>query len=465
MNRLRNGQAQQRGAARLWVIAGLLIAAGMGFCYGFGAYHNRWFPYETIRGLAGDAQSDDTRNAQPGRWGYSIFESDGSEMDPEMEKHLASMGTAGYAPGYHAAPDDTGVMHHEAERVQGGLNLYTSGHAPEAILMDMDGQVMHRWRRSYDEIWDEAPPKDHGISDYFEYAHLMPNGDLIVIFDDVGVFRIDKASNLIWANRVRGHHDLDVLADGRIAVLTRHSARHDDLREGKTVLEDFVTLLDPDSGRVLGEVSLVAALRKSPYAGVLHRVARQVDVLHANTIELLDGRLADRLPAFAAGRLLVGLRDANLIGVLDLDRESIVWANVDMGHGQHRPTALDNGHILVFDNLGPGKERSRVVEFDPVTGAVAWEYVGDSVNKLFSHYYGGSSRLANGNTLIVQSEAGRVFEVMANGRIVWDFLNPARAGDNDDLIATIFHMERLGPDALRHWLDVGGGSAPAADGN
>ena len=33
-------------------------------------------------------------------------------------------------------------------------------------------------------------------------------------------------------------------------------------------------------------------------------------------------------------------------------------------------------------------------------------------------------RLANGNTLITESERGRVFEVTADKEIVWRFVNP-----------------------------------------
>jgi hypothetical protein len=40
-----------------------------------------------------------------------------------------------------------------------------------------------------------------------------------------------------------------------------------------------------------------------------------------------------------------------------------------------------------------------------------------------------ADRLPNGNTLIVESDAGRAFEVTAEGEIVWEFLNPDRMPD------------------------------------
>ena len=36
----------------------------------------------------------------------------------------------------------------------------------------------------------------------------------------------------------------------------------------------------------------------------------------------------------------------------------------------------------------------------------------------------GAQRLSNGNTLICAGAPGRVFEVTADKRVVWDYLNP-----------------------------------------
>ena len=52
-------------------------------------------------------------------------------------------------------------------------------------------------------------------------------------------------------------------------------------------------------------------------------------------------------------------------------------------------------------------------------------------------------RLANGNTLIVESMAGRVLEVAP---IVWEFVNPVRGGEGDRRIPIIFWVQRVDPD-------------------
>ena len=95
--------------------------------------------------------------------------------------------------------------------------------------------------------------------------------------------------------------------------------------------------------------------------------------------------------------------------------------------------------MLVFDNR---LDFSRVVELDPLTREFLWEYRGDAQNGFFTQTCGSSQRLPNGNTLITESEKGRAFEVTPKNEIVWEFLSPHRAGENQELVATLFEMIR-----------------------
>lgn len=98
------------------------------------------------------------------------------------------------------------------------------------------------------------------------------------------------------------------------------------------------------------------------------------------------------------------------------------------------------GHVMVFDN-GQGRpdgEYSRVVElelpFDAVKGftkeqgaafgpkAPVWSY--QDPEHFSSFFISGADRLANGDTLICEGASGRVFEVTADKKIVWEYLSP-----------------------------------------
>jgi len=117
-------------------------------------------------------------------------------------------------------------------------------------------------------------------------------------------------------------------------------------------------------------------------------------------------------------------------------------------------------NLLLFDNTGAG-EISRVIEIEPFSQEIVWEYRGTEENGFFSATLGDCQRLRNGNTLITESEAGRAFEITPDLEIVWEYYNPERAGEHGDFIATLFEMVRLPPGFGVGWLD----SSTQAGGN
>jgi hypothetical protein len=122
--------------------------------------------------------------------------------------------------------------------------------------------------------------------------------------------------------------------------------------------------------------------------------------------------------------------------------------------GQHHAhmipkTLPGEGNILLFDNGGvagydallglvptwQAKQRfySRVIEFDPETLEIVWEYerilpdFGETYT-FFSTIISSAQRLPNGNTLITEGNTGRIFEVTGSGELVWEYIS----GFDDD---------------------------------
>ena len=124
-----------------------------------------------------------------------------------------------------------------------------------------------------------------------------------------------------------------------------------------------------------------------------------------------------------------------------------------MWRKQHQPTVTDRETILVFDNIG-NEGHARVIEIDPVTQEVVWLYDGGETG-LLSLTCGSNQRLANGNTLITESDSGRALEVTPDHQVVWEYYTPHRAGENGELIATLFEVIRLPPDWPLGWLEGG----------
>jgi Arylsulfotransferase (ASST) len=364
-----------------------------------------------------------------------------------------------------ARSSDRSVTAYDPARTQPGVTLYTSGHEAAAYLIDMDGQVLHEWRRPFSTVWDASaragrPQPDSHV--YFRKAVVYPSGDLLAIYEGVGdtpygygLVKLDRDSEIIWSYLGRAHHDLDIGPDGRIYALTHELVDQpldgfDNLAPPR--LDDFLVVLSPD-GQELKKVSLIHAVAASDYPHLLHTVSSYAvaDPLHTNGIDLITAQDAAQFAFGRAGQILLSFRELGAIGVLDLETEELVWAARGSWIGQHDPDILPDGNILLFDNYGhfdkPGG-RSRVIEFDPATMEIVWQYAGTAEAPLDSAIRASQQRLANGNTLITESSGGRVFEVTPQGEIVWQFVNPVRGGEQNGKVPIICWAQRVDPDEL-----------------
>jgi hypothetical protein len=252
---------------------------------------------------------------------------------------------------------------------------------------------------------------------------------------------------------------VDVAPDGTIYLLTRKAGVDPRFHAKKPMLIDYVTVLDPD-GNLIRNISLLDAFENSAYVSVIGRIKKLVrlmngygDIFHTNAITVLDGTLSDKIPAFRRGNLLLSPLFPEMICVLDVETETIVWGYAAGGTWflQHEPTVMDSGNILLFDNRGD-RGNSRVVEFNPMTGESEWVFTGSEERRFYSETCGTCQRLPNGNTLITESEAGRVFEVTPDKLIVWEFVSPHRTGEKSELVATLFDMHRVETETVAGWL-------------
>ena len=389
---------------------------------------------------------------EQGRWRQIRKESRPEELTPEQEARIRELESIGYLSGSRPKPAVSGVVIHDTSSAYGGFNFYVSGHAPEAILTDMQGRVLHKWAYDFDRIWpDRDFPEDMEGRYHWRRAHLFENGDILAIHESIGLIKLDKDSNLLWGYPGRCHHDLEVMDDGTIYVLARKAGIIPRINETEPVVDDFIVRLDGE-GTELDRVSILTAMENSDYANVLRHMPDSGDILHTNTLEILDGRLAHKSPAFKEGNALISILKVNAIAVIDLETEVAAWAFRGRWRRQHQPTVLDNGRILLFDNGGSRALNSRVIEFDPVTREIPWSYTGTHWDRFYSETCGSCIRLPNGNTLITESDNGRALEVTHDGTVVWEFVSPHTAGEENELVATLFEVIRLDPDFPMDWL-------------
>ena len=328
-----------------------------------------------------------------------------------------------------------------------------------AYLVSQAGEVVHEWAIAFEELWPRDLPfatvAEH--KEFIRRAHVFPNGDLLAVFEYIGIFKLDRDSNVLWKSLTQNHHDFAVSADGSIVSLIRRHVNFLEMARkypgfpspSSGILDDQIVLLDP-AGVELKRVSLFEAFYRSEYVSFLSTLVAgegSEDIFHANSVQIVEGR-QEQSP-IAHGDILVSVRNLNLVVSVDLLDEHVSWVLAGKSIGQHQAQLLENGNILLLDNRGGNRQsplkldQSQVLEVNPVSQEVVWRYVGSDESPFFTHWLGYVERLENGNTLITESSRGRIFEVSEEGRVVWEYLNPHRAGNEGELIATVMGAQRI----------------------
>jgi hypothetical protein len=364
-----------------------------------------------------------------------------------------------------ARSESRGVTVNDKGRAEPGATLYTSSHEPAAFLISDTGEVLHEWKRPFSEVWHEGAAVKHPQPDKFVYmrrARLTEDGGLLAIYEGAGdtpygygMVKLDKDSNIEWTYLEHTHHDFDVAPDGTIYVLT-HEIVDEPLPQldhlASPRMEDYLAVLSPE-GKELRKIPLLPTIDKTPYRQLFYTVSSWSlgDPLHTNAVHFITPKDAENFTQGKAGQVLISFRELNAVGVLDLDEEKLAWAVKGYWTGQHDPQILENGNILLFDNngnLSPDNGGSRVIEFDPENLAIAWQYTGTKETPLYSPIRSEIQRLPNGNTLITEASAGRIVEVTPDKQVVWEYINPVRAGADGKRIPIICNAQRIAPETV-----------------
>ncbi len=331
-------------------------------------------------------------------------------LTEEQRRELERIATLGYLDGGDSAPQATGVLLSDPSAFD-GYTVYVSRDHAGAFIVDMEGRTVHSWKESESKNWTRVC--------------VYPDGRALGVSTKPGkLVMLDRDSRILWTYggfNLKAHHDVRVEPDGRIYALMRRGRLVPWFQWDGGVNDDLVAILEPDGDSVVevDSFSILEAFHASEYADLLSEPwFGGSDPLHANSVELLDGRIPH--PAFRAGNILLSLRNIDALAVLDPDRREIVWFNRGLWQMQHEALVTDEGRILLFDNRKHDGQ-SRVVEYDVIADEIVWSYTHEG---LFSSGAGAQQRLPNGNTLITESQEGRIFEITPDGRTVWHFISP-----------------------------------------
>jgi hypothetical protein len=100
----------------------------------------------------------------------------------------------------------------------------------------------------------------------------------------------------------------------------------------------------------------------------------------------------------------------------------------------------------MFDN-GNGRNYSRVIEIDPATDEIAWEYTANPRDAFYSMNISGAQRLPNGNSLVCEGRSARFFEVTPDKDIVWEYISPFVVEHLGQRSRAVFRAHRYAADS------------------
>lgn len=322
----------------------------------------------------------------------------------------------------------TGLRAYDPDRAYGGHTLFAPMSGDGTVyLVDMGGETVHTWKMPH-------PP---GL-----YGYLLDNGNLFY-----GGKPVDQLEKLpLWMRGFKAGSAMEVDWNGRVLWEIRHPDHHHDarkLRNGNVVLLCMETMPREMIPRIQGGlpgtehdgdmysdylVEVTTSGEKvwewhawqhlDPATDRITPQDRREEWTHGNTV----AELAD-------GNFVVSFRNISTVAIVDRASGRVTRKlGPPMLAQQHDPRPLANGNLTIFDNGTHRQDHpwpfSRVIEVDPRTSAIVWEYREQMPFNFFSPYISGAQRLPNGHTLVCEGCFGRIFEVTAAGEVVWEYVSP-----------------------------------------
>ncbi|MGH8228512.1 MAG: aryl-sulfate sulfotransferase [Steroidobacteraceae bacterium] len=350
----------------------------------------------------------------------------------------------------------------------------------KTYLIDMDGHVRHMWNYSGMPAKMLDPSLTGGAKgEIGVQLKLVPSGGnaITLVPGQKGEFADETFGYVNWKGEVVWqwgaeapggaafqHHDWELLRNGDTLLLGNRVGPLPGFGHHRLMLDPVIYEVNR-TGRI---VWTWRASQHLPGLGfpparlkVMEREAA-ADYLHMNDMQDLGPNhwAASGDARFAPDNVLITSRNSNVMAIISHSTGEIVWRvgpkfasrthpyahlldvqkvpfRLERLSGEHDahmiPEGLPGaGDILVFDNEGEGGyppvslptiSGSRVLEINPVTRQVVWQYTGTKAS-FFSPFISSAQRLPNGNTLIDEGIWGRFIQVTRDGRIVWEYVSP-----------------------------------------
>lgn len=416
-------------------LSSFVIVVAVSFMAGFYSYHEKNFAYRFVETAWADLKMIiDPPEDRP------------AEADGAWRAHLQP--TRGHGDGV--------TINRRANDGASVLMVGFFDDENQARLVNRDGSVIKKWSMDFFEHFPEADARACQIKSplYVDIhgALLTERGELVANYEYCGTVKLDHCGNVLWRLEEPSHHSLIKAQGGGYWLLGRDEWPVEENRDrfppfstvsgAYKILEDTILRVS-EEGEVLDRFSVPQLLYDSGLEALMTatgdnftpRDGARDELVHTNKIAELSEELSDQFPLFEAGDLALSFRELNLVVVIDGTTRKVKWHQTGPWLRQHDPEFRADGRISIFNNnvyktayqgsyTRPNAPRdTNILAVDPVTGETEIIYGQRKHQHMLSVIRGQHELLDGGGMLITEFDAGRVFEINARGRRVWEYVN------------------------------------------
>ena len=309
------------------------------------------------------------------------------------------------------------------------------------LLDSNTGKVLKNWspdnealfQRAFNDQNPRKPPSEQSDL-YYLHPLMLKDSSLLLAAQLTSLLaKIDKNNKVSWIKNDRTyHHSLELDGDGNVYSCTKpfQSAKYDFLPENydsykNDLGDDHITQLDPDTGDILFDKSVISLLLENEYENILLGKGQVTsDLTHLNDIQpaLLTTEYWQK------GDLLISCRNLSTVFLYRPSTNKIIWLKTGPWYNQHDADFYGQDKIVVFGNdvireeskeiasigkqnlfFSDKRNHNEVYVYDFITDSISTPYTqllkDEGISTLTS---GRSDILSNGDLFVEDTNHGRI---------------------------------------------------------
>jgi hypothetical protein len=220
-----------------------------------------------------------------------------------------------------------------------------------------DGKILHKWIPDVDNLNDifNAAEKEIETAKLTKsrtqllHPYLLPDGSLI--FSAGGVFRIDKDSNIIWANPSSSGHSIEPDSEGNVWFCGLNSSPVN--MDKFEIKDESIKQISISNGEVVFQKSVFEILMENGYgmanffnSPFLDTLSTRLDYIHLNDVQ----PVFENSKYWKRGDVFISLRHQNLVFLYRPSTNKILWYQKGPWLKQHDVDIIDSTRISIFGN-------------------------------------------------------------------------------------------------------------------